>query len=146
MEIWRNTENSRNRRRLCYVVGNSIKRNSRTRAGMKIIYYMPLFLKLQAEKLNNKKLDDFCELFKIVSPNASIIDRSNAFDTPFDIHILYGIPERPVSVNLNYDEVCIARAEEILKENKNIVIFYSGGLDSTVVVLSFWLAIQNGIG
>jgi len=114
---------------------------------MKIIYYMPLFLKEQAQRESNKKLLDFCELFKIVSPNASLIDRSNALETPFETKILYGIPPKPEGpINLLYDEVCINRAKEILKESKDIVIFYSGGLDSTVVVLSFWIAIQNGIG
>lgn len=114
---------------------------------MKIIYYMPVFLKMQAQQSSNKKLLDFCELFKIVSPNASLIDRSNALETPFDTKILYEIPGKPtIDINLKYDDICISRAEKILKENRNIIIFYSGGLDSTVVVLSFWLAIQNGIG
>lgn len=114
---------------------------------MKIIYYMPLFLKEQALHESNNKLLDFCELFKIVSPNASLIDRSNALETPFDTKILYEIPNRPTDpVMLSYDDVCINRAKEILNQSKDIVIFYSGGLDSTVVVLSFWKAIQEGIG
>lgn len=114
---------------------------------MKIIYYMPIFLKEQSERESNKKLADFCELFKVVSSNASLIDRSNALETPFETKILYEIPQKPIiSNNLHYNDVCVDRAKEILEKNNDIVIFYSGGLDSTVVVLSFWLAIQNGIG
>lgn len=113
---------------------------------MKIIYYMPMFLKSQAKTQSNKKLVDFCEIFKIVSPNACIIDRTNSFNTPFDIKVLNEIPSRPSTIEYTYDDICINRAKSILKENKNIVVFYSGGLDSTVVLLSFIQAIKSGTG
>jgi hypothetical protein len=115
---------------------------------MSIIYYMPVFLKEQAVRTNNRDLIDFCELFKVVSPNACLIDRTEGvLKTPFEFTSLYPIPGRDASdVSLNYNDVCIKRAENILKENESITIFYSGGIDSTVVLLSFYIAVRNGIG
>jgi len=115
---------------------------------MKIIYYMPVFLYEQAKMLENKRLLDFCEIFKIVSPNACVIDRTgSSLETPFDFKVIDAIPERPSEpVTLRYYDLCIKRAADILKENKKITIFYSGGIDSSVVLLSFFTAIKAGIG
>ncbi len=109
---------------------------------------MPVFLQQQARLSGNRKLRSFCELFKIVSPNACLIDRTNtALETPFDFEIIDKIPERPTTtINYTYYDLCIERAADILKENKKTTIFYSGGLDSTVVLLSFFTAIKNGAG
>lgn len=113
---------------------------------MKVIYYMPVFLKAQALSENNKDLKHFCEIFKVVSPNACIIDRTNSLNVPFDYEILYPIPNRPESISYTFGEVCIERAKHILETNNKICLLYSGGLDSTVVLLSFYLAIKEGIG
>lgn len=112
---------------------------------MNVIYYMPLFLKKQALASNDKALQDFCELFKVVSPNACLIDRTGALETPFPIQVLYEIPTQLDALH-DYDTLCILRAKEILASSKKIMIFYSGGLDSTVVVLSFLIAIKAGHG
>lgn len=115
---------------------------------MKTIYYMPVFLKEQAIKTQEEKLLKFCEIFKVVSPNTCLIDRiGGVLDAPFDFEALDPIPAFTGKyTGKDYNNLCIERAQDILKENKNITIFYSGGLDSTVVLLSFYLAIKDGIG
>lgn len=114
---------------------------------MEIIHFTPSLLRLHAEETNNRKLSNFCELFKIGGPDTCVIDRLNGvLETPFKIKSLYEIPRKENYIDISYDDACIQRAIEILKRYNNIVVFYSGGLDSTAVMLSFHTAIINGNG
>ena len=114
---------------------------------MKVIYYMPEFLKLQALKEKNNEVLQFCDLFKIVGQNTCLLDRTGKYlQVPFDSKILYPIPQTAVHNNATFEDLCVERAKQILRENKDIVVFYSGGLDSTVVMVSFDLAVMAGVG
>jgi hypothetical protein len=44
---------------------------------------------------------------------------------------------RPVIRNKSFKEICDSAATNILNEGKPVDIFWSGGIDSTVVVISF---------
>lgn len=110
---------------------------------MKIIYYMPLFLTKKAETTQDPDLLDFCELFKIVNTNASIIDRTNTISTPFHYENLYPLLDVK-NIDYSFSDACIKRACDILDTGKKIHILYSGGLDSTCVVLAMYLACKSG--
>lgn len=115
---------------------------------MKIIYYMPLHLQRAAAQLQTPELLDFCELFKVVNVNACMIDRTGVIPTPLPVQNLYPLTDvASVSEDLiqDFGETCIARATAILQENKPVYLMYSGGLDSTSMLLAFHIAIgRNG--
>ncbi|WP_144106803.1 hypothetical protein [Paraburkholderia sp. BCC1886] len=109
---------------------------------MEIMYYMPLFLAKKAVAEQDEDLLDFCELFKIVNVNASVIDRTQTLKTPFKYLNMYPVPAVE-SVDFSFDDACVQRAHDILNEGKRVHILYSGGLDSTSVALAFYLACQQ---
>jgi hypothetical protein len=111
-----------------------------------IVYYMPIYLK-EKEITNasaTEQLKDWNTLFNIVNFNASILDRTDTFKAPFATVNLYPIPE--VKSTPNFGDLCIERAIEIINENKPIYLMYSGGLDSTSVLVAFTEAIKAGYG
>jgi hypothetical protein len=111
----------------------------------KTIFYMPVFLKEQALNSGDALLLEFSEFFKLVAPNTCVIDRTSndALNTPFKIKALSALPKRGDFDDVPFGELCMRRAREIADEGKPIKIFYSGGLDSTVVVLSFLKMIES---
>ena len=111
---------------------------------MEIMYYMPLYLKKVAAETGNPDLLDFCEIFKILNINASVLDRTNVIKPPFAFHNMHPIPLlREVKP---FDELCIDRAKYFLQKNKPITLMYSGGLDSSVVLVAFSEALKQGVG
>lgn len=101
-----------------------------------LAYYMPIYLKQKAELANNKPLIEFCELFNVVNNNACVIDRTGTLTTPFETHSLYPVPAQKQHV-LDFGSTCIQRAQEILDEGKPVYFMYSGGLDSTSMLVAF---------
>lgn len=100
---------------------------------MGLIYYLP-------EEISKSNLtQDYCDIFKILGRNALIIDRTETIPSPVKITNLFPIPSYSLldSFNFSFSELCIKRATELLSSNKPIVLFYSGGIDSTVVLLAF---------
>ncbi len=113
---------------------------------MKAIYYMPLLIKEWAERENNTRIVEYSDLFNLLNPNACIIDRTESFDIPFETKVLFPIPKKEDFTDLKFADECTNRAIEVLRYNQPIKILYSGGLDSTTVLLSFFSAIKAGYG
>jgi hypothetical protein len=113
----------------------------------KTIFYMPVFLKEQAIQSGDEALLEFSEFFKLVASNTCVIDRTsnNALNTPFKIKSLSALPNRGDFADVAFGELCVHRARNIADEGMPIKIFYSGGLDSTVVVLSFLRMIESSV-
>ena len=70
----------------------------------------------------------------------SLCDRTQTFDMPLNFHIRH--PIKPLSSNVQtYSDACDSRAKEIIelaeKTDSMIYVFWSGGLDSTVILTSF---------
>jgi len=65
------------------------------------------------------------------------LDRSGITDFGFEYKILNTIPTDPYTT-LSFDQICDIRAAQIYKSAvKPIMIMYSGGIDSTVVISAF---------
>lgn len=109
---------------------------------MDIAYYMPLYLKQKAYITGNQELIDYCEIFKVVGENACLIDRTGSISTPFKTIDLNPIPPMSNSVK-DFGELCIERAEEIIKDGRPIYLMYSGGLDSTCVLVALHEAFER---
>jgi hypothetical protein len=95
----------------------------------KVIYYMP---RLLTPEYNN--------LRKLAGDNTSIIDRTNTFELGFNTHIMSPIPTDISYIGdpqKQFEDVLMQRAKDYLDTGKLIYLFYSGGLDSTTVLLCF---------
>ena len=85
---------------------------------------------------------------RVVSQTVSLVDRSERIVMPYNFHLHepFRIPTDLSNFNLSYEECCLLRAEEILNHSTKtglpITLLYSGGIDSTMVVISF-LKIKN---
>lgn len=101
-----------------------------------LAYYMPVYLTQKAEQSQNSDLKEFCTLFKVVNNNACVIDRTGTLTTPFQTHSFYPVPEQSAVVE-DFGTLCINRAEEILNQNMQVFFMYSGGLDSTSMLVAF---------
>jgi len=100
----------------------------------------------------NDKLEDvskpdvtkWYEIYKLINLNVSLIDRCDIIQNPYDFKNDFPMPTNLLNFNKNYQQICIERAEQLVSHSRNtgkpIVILYSGGIDSTTVVISFILA------
>lgn len=74
--------------------------------------------------------------------NVMLVDRSKAIQMPYNFNVSPNseIPSIPVGFNKTYENICNERAIEILEKQKQlnipIYLLYSGGIDSTLVLLS----------
>lgn len=84
---------------------------------------------------------------KLVGKNASAVDRTGTFVLPFDTEVLSPIPTSlhipdPQSA---FNQALLNRAMSILDEGKEVVLYYSGGLDSTTTLVAFNKVINDNI-
>lgn len=107
-----------------------------------IAYYMPVYLAQKAAASENTELLDFCSLFNVVNVNACVIDRTNTIHTPFKTHSFYPVPEQTDKIK-DFGTLCIERASEVLAENEQVYFMYSGGLDSTCMLIAFHHVLQQ---
>ena len=98
-----------------------------------------------AQKLKNKNnagANEWLDIHKLVNVNVCLIDRSQDLKLPykFKLYDKFKMPELPVSFNMTYEECCIKRANELYEKSKRLdlplYVFYSGGIDSTLVMIS----------
>jgi len=100
-------------------------------------FYNPLVFK----KILFKDNPDY-DLFHLNRMGICKFDRTGLF-TKFDINEKYNfrsdfnLPDFSESMQLDFHDVCLYRAQEILNENKDIILFWSGGLDSTTALIAF---------
>jgi len=76
------------------------------------------------------------------SPSGDVIDRTQSIAMPFKLHIARPWIV-PLSNNLSLDESMNKRVNELSDYNEKINIFWSGGIDSTAVVVAFLLNCKN---
>lgn len=83
------------------------------------------------------------DITKLIGLNIGLIDRAGGIDMPFNFKIYPGF-EMPSlkdrTFNLTYEDCCNERAQYIIEKskllNKPITVLYSGGIDSTTVLVS----------
>lgn len=99
------------------------------------------------QDVTKSDVKDWYSIYKLINLNVDLVDRCDKIKTPYIYHNYFPIPNIPNGFNKTYKEICIERANQILKHaatiNKPITILYSGGIDSTAVVVSFLLATSN---
>lgn len=82
------------------------------------------------------------EIHKIIGMNVSLIDRTDTIKMPFDFEIYsdFIMPKLSQQFNLTYEDCCNNRSIDLLNMarsiNKPITVLYSGGIDSTLILVS----------
>lgn len=85
----------------------------------------------------------WADIYKMVKVPIGLIDRNNYLVMPYryKLYTTSHIPKDLTNFNLSYEDCCMQRAQELIdlsrKLNKPITVFYSGGIDSTVIIVSF---------
>lgn len=65
------------------------------------------------------------------------IDRTGTITCPLRTKNIFPIPTFDINFNKNIKDICDDAARDILSEGKPVDIFWSGGIDSTLAVVSF---------
>lgn len=99
---------------------------------------MSPFLKPQGEEIAR-----WGEISKLLGKNSLFIDRTGVIASPFRTSICEAcrLPEVIRAFNKSYAEICDERVQELLRLQERtgvpIGLLYSGGIDSTAVLVSF---------
>lgn len=84
----------------------------------------------------------YSHLFKYFAANVSVVDRSNTIKLPVNVSIAPNgqLPEY-VKFTKSLDQICQETARSLLdhakKTGKKLALLYSGGIDSSLMVISF---------
>jgi hypothetical protein len=103
---------------------------------MKLVYYTPHRLYENVDISSRFLVErSFSEMF---NPSISLLDRSKSICCPpIDMEIIDPLPVAWKKTD-SFENLCNQRISEIFKKladtDKNLVIFYSGGIDSTLIV------------
>lgn len=83
-------------------------------------------------------------IYNLLNLNVSLVDRLEYIKFPYRFINKCPMPELPSSFTLTYQDICLSRAKELFEKskqfNKRLVLMYSGGIDSTALVISFLLS------
>ncbi|MBS1968787.1 MAG: hypothetical protein JSU04_00680 [Bdellovibrionales bacterium] len=95
--------------------------------------------------ITKKKLQDlpgiraFRQAFNLFNENVVLIDRTHTIQVPVNVAVHAPIPEFR-KIDKSYEQICDERAQELLRRSDEhdlpINVFYSGGIDSTLVMVS----------
>jgi hypothetical protein len=88
-------------------------------------------------------------IYKLLANNVVLVDRSERIKMPFNIKVYdkFKMPAIDTSFDLTYEQCCDRRASELYELSKEIdkpiYLLYSGGIDSTLALVSFLKAIPE---
>lgn len=82
------------------------------------------------------------DIFNLISTNATFIDRTEKLKSPFRFHVSdeLRLPDFTGKTADTYENICNARVHQLIahqdKTQQPMVILYSGGIDSTLIMVS----------
>ena len=104
----------------------------------KIIYYRPRLINI-SENFKLPGIEKFSYFSKIYSHDVAIVDRTETIKLPVNVHNMFPLPKFRI-LTKTYEEICNERAKELLSKadsmGTRLYVLYSGGIDSTLVVIS----------
>jgi hypothetical protein len=103
-----------------------------------LLYYRPRLVNAE-ENHRLPGIKKFEHFFKLFAQDVVIVDRTGALQVPVAMKVLFPLPKlRPITKS--YEEICNERAIELLNkadtQGVRLYIFYSGGIDSTLILVS----------
>jgi hypothetical protein len=81
-------------------------------------------------------------IFGMISANSPIVDRCSFIEMPyrFKLYQPFEMPRDLAGFTMTYEDCCLKRTQELVeisrRVDKPITVFYSGGIDSTLVLIS----------
>lgn len=87
--------------------------------------------------------NEWAEIYKLIHTNTVLVDRSQDLVLPYRFKLAeYNkLPTDLANFNMTYEQCCEQRAHDLYQKSKllnlPLYIFYSGGIDSTLVVICF---------
>ncbi len=110
---------------------------------MSLVYFTPNLIEANL-KAGPPSWRAFHSLMNLFGGNAATMDRTGTLFTPFEVKIVDPIPfDLKLPSSTTFSTLCIDRAKELLKAHRHIQLMYSGGLDSTCVLLAFRAAMKE---
>lgn len=89
-------------------------------------------------------VDKWFDYYKFIPKGINTIDRTSQIVFPFRFENKFPMPTDFVNFNKTYEEICLETAQYYLKksrdENVPILVLWSGGIDSTTLMVSLILA------
>jgi hypothetical protein len=104
--------------------------------------YKPVDSKFFTQNHDYPGLENFKKFLYVPGNNVTFYDRTESIKSPFNIklHPSLTLPKFE-KVSYTYAECCEQRAQELLDKaeatDRKVCVFYSGGIDSTAVVVAF---------
>lgn len=92
---------------------------------------------------NKKDTQMWSEIYNVINLNVSLVDRCEYVSVPykFKLYEKFRMPTDLRAFDLTYEQCCEKRAWEMIglsrSTGKPIALFYSGGIDSTLMLISF---------
>lgn len=104
-----------------------------------MIYYNPIIFKKLL--FNDSLLENEYNIFYLNRASICKFDRSKLFNKfnineKYNFKSIYDLPDYSKTQNLSFEELCFARAKEIVENYDTFSLNWSGGLDSSVILLS----------
>lgn len=104
----------------------------------RLVYYNSNLVN-NTNNLHYPGIFNFSQIFKVFNPTVMLIDRTSTIKFPVHAESLFPIP-KPRTINDTFEQLCDKRAIELLtraeQQSNRIYVFWSGGIDSTLVVVS----------
>ena len=94
-------------------------------------------------------VSEWSGIYKVIANSVCLIDRTENIQIPFNVKLYdrFKMPTDLTSYDLTYEQCCDRRANELYTLSKQLdkplLIFYSGGIDSTLMLISFFKAIPE---
>jgi len=107
------------------------------RLGDRLIAYSPLFPFILGAAAGDWNVDRFWALCQLLG--CPLVDRTQTLFCPLNMKVLHPIPAFKPSFNMTLPKIIEDRANQILHTypNQEIQILWSGGIDTTAVVVAF---------
>ena len=83
------------------------------------------------------------KIYKMIGTHSTLVDRCESIQMPYNFKLYepFKMPRDLVDFNKSYEDCCEERTKELVELSRHlgkpITIFYSGGIDSTLVLISF---------
>lgn len=103
-----------------------------------LVYYNPNVITKQG--IDQPGINNFSHFFRMFNDTVAMVDRSGVIKSPINTTSLFPIPTIPANFNKTFEQICDERAIELLERAEKLdvplSVFYSGGIDSTLLMVS----------
>jgi hypothetical protein len=103
---------------------------------MKLLYAYNNFLKNPAFKSTNEDVNVYKEIYK-VDADGWLVDRTGTVTFPWQTKLLDRYKHIEKSPSYDFETCCLLNATKYIETGKPIILMWSGGIDSTAMVVAF---------